>query len=251
MIELIPDLSYVVNKLFEQDTEWPIVGLFGYLFIFGITGLIFARSKDNMDISSIKSMEEGVESLPDVQKIEKEQKFSLMTWIFHRKLMIYTNKPTFCSVYCMMLQQLHPLLAIGWNFDITLKRLDRVIVLIFRIILCIPICYIGLDGLQIDNLDTWMLPLNMIITCSICIVLLLPLPSWIFNSCRVKYRLHNLVLSEEMPVDQKQKQLYINSKLSICQLMMIDSLPFEQIQEGLLTKVKKMSRVQIERIEPS
>ena len=176
---------------------------------------MFARSKDNMDITSIMSMEEGVEPIPEVQKIEKE-KISLNTWIFHRKLMIFTYKPSFCSVYCMMLLQLHPLLAIGWNFDITLKRLDRVIVLIFRLILCIPVCYIGLDGLQLNDLDSWIPPLNMIITCSICIVLLLPLPSWIFNSCRVKYHLHNQILSEELPGEQKQKKLYINSKLSIC-----------------------------------
>ena len=135
-------------------------------------------------------MEEGVEPIPEVQKIQK-QKFSLMTWIFHRKLMVESYKANFCSVYCMMLLHLHPLHTIGWNFDITLKRLDRVIVLIFRMILCIPVSYIGLDGMELSDLDIRKPQLNLIITCIICVVLLLPLPSWIFNSCRVKYRLHN------------------------------------------------------------
>jgi hypothetical protein len=64
--------------------------------------LIFARSKDNYDLANIKQMEEGAEILPEAQRVEKKM-MSLMTWIFHRKLMIETYRPSFCSIYKMML----------------------------------------------------------------------------------------------------------------------------------------------------
>lgn len=138
-------------------------------------------------------------------------------------------------------------------------RFDRVIVLILRIVACVPICYIGLQGMNfedleqieqqemsLDDIEMLKTQLNLLYTCLAVCILLLPLPSQIFNSCRVKYRLLNEVLSQEVPQEKKQKEIYINSNLSICQLMKINSLPYDKIGESLLTKVKKMSRVQLE-----
>ena len=168
---------------------------------------------------------------------------SLNTWIFQRKLMIETYKPNICSLYKMMLLQLHPLLAIAWNYDITLMRVDRAIALILRVVLCLPASYISLLFL-VEFSDLW----SFIIASAAMSIILLPLPAWVFNSCRVKYRLKNEIMSLEQPGEIAEKKIYINSNLTICQLMMIDQMPYKEIKESLITIVKKMSKVQLEQV---
>ena len=41
---------------------------------------------------------------------------------------------------------------------------------------------------------------RLLITFVVCLVVMLPVPYWVFNGCRVKYRLRNRVLSRDVGV---------------------------------------------------
>jgi hypothetical protein len=80
-------MMYYLSTLFQQDAQWPIIGVFIYIFVFTIAFTLFARSKDNMDLMQIRATEEGEEDIPDAQVIDKKS-MSLNAWIFNRRLMI-------------------------------------------------------------------------------------------------------------------------------------------------------------------
>lgn len=143
-----------------------------YVLIFTAVAIFYARAKDLEDFETMNKTDEGIEDLPQFdQSIEQKKKreqsldrLSLITWIFHRKVNIepyslsntkgYTKdqevRLSVWVVYRMFLANLHPLLSLSNHFDLTLKRLDRVIPLVLRILLIVPICFFRLRGVPIQ-----------------------------------------------------------------------------------------------------
>ena len=155
---------------------------------------------------------------------------------------------------------LHPLFSISNHFDLTLKRVDRVLPLILRIVVLLPLCFYGLRDMYFDNfkrLDSDLI--QIIIVCSVCSVILLPLPSYLFSSCRMKFNLEHEMLSlgdqdnthilESHDQEQtsrplrgnRQQALTINSKWSIKSLMLVQITPFAELlaEPEIITKLSQ------------
>jgi hypothetical protein len=99
------------------------------------------------------------------------------------------------------MKQLHPILSIGNSYDISLKRFDQVFIIITQIILCAVTCYFFLQDKLLSSLafeDLFVSEeINLTKAVLIGSILLLPLPSNLYDSCRIKYRIKNRVISEE------------------------------------------------------
>jgi hypothetical protein len=155
----------------ELVWNWVIVLMLIYVLIFSAVAIVYVRAKDFEDFQIMNKTDEGIEELPqfeqsmDHKKLREQNlvRLSLITWIFHRKVTIepyslpstkgYTKNQDFqvstWTVYRMFLTHLHPLLSLANHFDLTLKRLDRVIPLVLRTVLTIPICFFSLQGITI------------------------------------------------------------------------------------------------------
>jgi len=91
----------------------------------------------------------------------------------------------------MFMSQLHPLMSIANRFDLTLKRIDRVIPLVLRIVIIIPICFYSLKDIKFEKLmgndDAKNDLIKVLVSCTISSLFLLPMPSFMFSSCRTKF----------------------------------------------------------------
>jgi hypothetical protein len=53
------------------------------------------------------------------------------------------------QLFKIFIQHLHPFFSIIYRFDISLSRVDRVLFLLTRIILCALICHFGVGSLRL------------------------------------------------------------------------------------------------------
>jgi len=167
------------DKDIKSFKDWAAFGMISYLAILFLALVFYTRSRDLEQWMALKRMEETDEeivlpddySLDNVSPVNKPPQqrgalcwkspvqrynFTLMNMIFQRKLMIepycLAVEPSSTAVstwqlYKIFMQQLHPLISIFYRFDISLPRLDRVLVLLTRILICSIISYFGVGSL--------------------------------------------------------------------------------------------------------
>lgn len=236
---VIEDLE---NRVLEEEEEelliagfdvykfrdWPSLIVVLYVVFILAVGILYARAKDEMDLDIIKQHGEGAEHVPNLenggasspaqaaQKRELTKHMTLMSWIFHRKSHIEpftfeqsTQKnPESVSariLYSVFLRNIHSLFAIFNYYDLSMRRVDRAITLISRIILCVPICYISLNEIDFVQIEERAILISIIT--ALCALLLFPLPTWIFEVCRSKYYLKSRVISEQYDEDTNNLQI--------------------------------------------
>ena len=72
------------------------------------------------------------------------------------------------------MRKMHPMTP---QYDISVKRVDRVIPLLVRMVLTIPVCYVGARDMYY-----W--------TIGIVSIMLLPLPYCAYKHCRKKFKIN-------------------------------------------------------------
>jgi hypothetical protein len=170
VIEDLPIVNGVVTQEVVDFIEVPVfkdwITLLSilYLFVFLISGLMFARGRDKVDEQLLLDTDEPEETnkFPG----EKENKaetpkpdLSLMTWLFNRRVLIepycgqnlascFQNKEnvrvTTWVLFKLYLSQLHSLLALSNHYDITVLRVDRLLVLWIKTLLVFEISQLTL-----------------------------------------------------------------------------------------------------------
>ena len=102
-------VDLIDEKLREGDAKmnWVVALIIFYVFIISVMSLFYARALDLEDFWMLTQTDEGVEDIPAMDHNPKKRKLffssssnvvkkiSLITWIFHRKVLI--------EPYCMLL----------------------------------------------------------------------------------------------------------------------------------------------------